>query len=234
MATSLMGYRFTSEPGPRLAMRDTSGRSSTSTSNSVVFVAVNDAAMRTSLETLSRAGGWQPVVFVAGQEFLNCPRSTAPCCLILDIDLPELNGLELQARIASERREVPVIFLADGSDAATAVRAMKAGAFEFFAKPVREDLLQNAIREALERSRRTLVHETEKRALRDSYTQLSRRERQVMALVASGLANKQVGGELGISEITVKAHRGQVMQKMQANSFAHLIRMAWKLGVAAA
>ena len=229
-----MEYRFTSEPGPRLSLRDTSGRSSTSAPQSLVFIVESDGAMRNSLETMVETAGWQPVVFADAQEFLDYPRSAIPSCLILDVNLPDLSGLELQARIASERREMPVIFLADGSDATTAVRAMKAGALEFFAKPVCEDLLRKAIGEAHERSRRALAHEAEKRALRDSYTQLSRRERQVMALVASGLANKQVGGELGISEITVKAHRGQVMQKMQASSFAHLIRMAWKLGVAAA
>lgn len=230
MSASLTEYCFTSGSGPRVGMRDTSGPAAMP----VVFIAHNDVAVRNALETLVRAAGWQPMASCAAQEVLDCPRTAAPCCLILDTHLSDLSGLELQARIISERRDMPIIFLAANSDIETIVRAMKAGAFEFFTKPVSDDLLLNAIGHALERSRRVLAHEAEKRALRDSYTQLSRRERQVMALVVSGLANKQVGGELGISEITVKAHRGQVMQKMRASSFAHLIRMAWKLGVAAA
>jgi FixJ family two-component response regulator len=148
---------------------------------------------------------------------------------VLNVSLPDLNGLDLQKRVAVDRPNMSIIFITGQSDVYTSVRAMKAGAIEFLLKPFGDDILLGAIREGIKRSRSELSREAELRALRDSYERLSQRERQVMALVASGLLNKQVGAELGISEITVKAHRGQVMQKMRANSFADLVRMAGRL-----
>jgi len=168
---------------------------------------------------------------MSGEEFLVHPFEIVPSCLLLDVSLPGLSGLDLQKRAAVERPYIPTIFLSDKGDIPTAVEAMKAGAVEFLTKPFRDDELLSAVREALERSRFALAKEAQKQALQRSYASLSPRERQVMALVSSGLLNKQVGGELGISEITVKAHRGQVMQKMHANSFADLIKMAAKLGL---
>jgi FixJ family two-component response regulator len=152
----------------------------------------------------------------------------------LDVSLPGLNGLELQKRVATERTDVPIIFITGYGDVPMTVQAMKAGAVEFLTKPFSDDVLLSAIRNAIERSKTAMGHEAEMRALRDRYESLTRREREVMALVASGLLNKQVGGELGISEITVKAHRGQVMQKMKADSFAELVKMTARLGLASA
>jgi FixJ family two-component response regulator len=197
----------------------------------IVFVVDEDLAIRQSLEILIGTLGWNVETFACAEDFLVCSRSTVPCCLILDVSLPDISGLELQARIGSERKKMPIIFLAAGSDIATTVRAMKAGAFEFFVKPLHDEILVSAIREALEASRTALAKEAERQALQRCFATLSRREREVMALVSAGLLNKEVGGELGISEITVKAHRGQVMQKMQANSFADLVIMATSLGL---
>lgn len=198
----------------------------------VIFAVNADALTCEYLENLIRNAGWQAEVFGSAHEFLARSRSTDPCCLILDVDLPDLNGLDLQARMASERSDMPIIFLTGGSDIPTTVKAMKAGAVEFFTKPFRDDILLSAIREALERSRLALAHEAGKKELRKCYASLSRREQQVMALVSSGLLNKEVGWELGISELTVKAHRGRVMRKMAASSLAELVRMAARLGVA--
>jgi FixJ family two-component response regulator len=195
----------------------------------IVFVVDDDISVRESLELLIRCEGWQPETFASGQEFLARPRVLVPSCLVLDLSLPGLNGLELQKRIAFERTDMPIIFITGHRDVPMTVQAMKAGAVEFLTKPFGEDALLTAIRAALERSRVALSREAEMRVLRDRYASLSVRERQVMALVVSGRLNKQVGGELGISEITVKAHRGKVMQKMQADSFADLVRMAAKL-----
>jgi FixJ family two-component response regulator len=176
------------------------------------------ATLRESLELLIRCEGWQPEIFASAQEFLSRPRVRVPSCLILDVSLPGLNGLDLQKRIASDRIDMPIIFITGHGDIPMSVQAMKAGAVEFLTKPFGDDVLLSAIRNAIERSETTLGREAELRALRDCYASLTPRERQVMALVASGLLNKQVGGELNISEITVKAHRGQVMRKMKADS----------------
>ena len=195
----------------------------------IVFVVDDDISVRESLELLIRCEGWQPETFSSGQEFLSRPRALVPSCLVLDFSLPGLNGLELQKRIAVERTDMPIIFITGYRDVPITVQAMKAGALEFLTKPFGEDALLSAIRAALERSRVALSREAEMRVLQDRYASLSRRERQVMGRVVSGLLNKQIGGELGISEITVKAHRGKVMQKMNADSLADLVRMAAKL-----
>lgn len=197
----------------------------------VVFVVDDDVSVRESLELLIQSAGWQPELFASAQEFLARPRRLAPSCLVLDVSLPDLNGLDLQKRLG-DRIDVPIIFITGHGDVPMSVRAMKAGAVEFLTKPFDDEVLLDAIRDAIERSRTALDREAEIRALRDGYTSLSRREREVMALVVSGLLNKQVGGELGISEITVKAHRGKVMRKMQADSLADLVNMAATLRLA--
>jgi FixJ family two-component response regulator len=200
----------------------------------IVFVVDDDISVRESLELLIRSEGWQPETFASAQEFLAHPRMLAPSCLVLDVSLPGLNGLDLQKRVAVERIDMPIIFITGHGDVPMTVQAMKAGAVEFLTKPFSDDVLLSAIRNAIERSKIALGHEAEMQALHDRYESLTRREREVMALVASGLLNKQVGGELGISEITVKAHRGQVMQKMKADSFADLVKKAARLGLAPA
>jgi FixJ family two-component response regulator len=195
----------------------------------IVFVVDDDVSVRESLELLIQNEGWKPKTFASAQEFLDCPRAVVPNCLLLDISLPGMNGLDLQKRIAIERTEMPIIFITGSGDVPKSVQAMKAGAVEFLTKPFNDEVLLTAIRQALERSRLALAQEAEMRELRDRYASLTPREREVMGLVVSGLLNKQVGGELGISEITVKAHRGQVMQKMKANSVADLVKMAERL-----
>jgi FixJ family two-component response regulator len=195
----------------------------------IVFVVDDDVSVRESLEALIRCEGWQPKTFASAQEFLDFPRVVIPNCLVLDVSLPGLNGLDLQSLVAGERTDMPIIFITGHGDVPMTVKAMKAGAVEFLTKPFNDDVLLTAIRAALERSRVALSLEAEMRMLRDRYASLSQRERQVMVLVASGLLNKQVGGELGISEITVKAHRGKVMQKMKADSLAGLVKMAARL-----
>ena len=202
----------------------------TSRPTPVVYVVEPNEVERESLERLIECEGWHPETFASAEEFLGHPLEIVPSCLLLDVSLPGLSGLELQKRAAVERPYIPTIFLSDKGDIPTAVEAMKAGAVEFLTKPFLDNELLGAVRKALERSRFVLAKEAQKQALQRSYASLSPRERQVMALVSSGLLNKQVGGELGISEITVKAHRGQVMQKMHANSFADLIKMDAKLG----
>ena len=195
----------------------------------IVFVVDDDVSVRESLELLIRYEGWQPEIFASAQEFLDYPRVLVPNCLVLDVSLPGLNGLDLQSLVAGERTDMPIIFITGHGDVPMTVQAMKAGAVEFLTKPFKDDVLLTAIRAALERSRVALSLEAEMRVLRDRYASLSQRERQVMVLVVSGLLNKQVGGELGISEITVKAHRGKVMQKMKADSLADLVKMAARL-----
>jgi FixJ family two-component response regulator len=195
----------------------------------IVFVVDDDISVRESLQLLIQCEGWHPETFASAQEFLDRPRSLVPSCLVLDVSLPGLNGLDLQNRVAVERPDMPIIFITGYGDVPTTVRAMKAGAVEFLTKPFSDDALLNAIRQAVERSRGALGYEAEMQALRNCYASLTHRERQVMALVVSGLLNKQVGGELGISEITVKAHRGKVMQKMKADSLAGLVKMAARL-----
>ena len=195
----------------------------------IVFVVDDDVSVRESLELLIRCEGWRPLTFASAQEFLDYPRVHVPNCLVLDVSLPGLNGLDLQRLVAGDRTDMPIIFITGYGDVPMTVQAMKAGAVEFLTKPFNDDVLLSAILAALERSRVALGIEAEMRVLRDRYESLSQRERQVMALVVSGLLNKQVGGELGISEITVKAHRGKVMQKMKADSLSDLVRMASRL-----
>jgi FixJ family two-component response regulator len=200
----------------------------------IVFVVDDDVWVRESLETLFHDEGWQPETFASAQEFLDRPRVFTPSCLVLDISLPGLNGLELQKRVAAERTDLPIIFLTGHGDIPMSVGAMKAGAVEFLTKPFNDEVLLTAIRQALERSRLALAQGAEMQELLNRYASLTPRERDVMALVVSGLLNKQVAGELGITESTVKAHRGQVMQKMKANSVADLVKMTAKLHQSAA
>jgi FixJ family two-component response regulator len=198
----------------------------------IVFIVDDDVSVRESLELLVRNENWKPQTFASAQEFLNYPRTLAPSCLVLDLSLPDLNGLELQKQLAVEHSDMPIIFITGYGDVPKSVQAMKAGALEFLTKPLNTDALLSAIRNALQRSRLALAQNAEAQELRDRYASLTPREQQVMALVVSGLLNKQVGGELGISEITVKAHRGQVMQKMKAKSLAELVKIAANLGPA--
>ena len=196
----------------------------------IVFVVDDDISVRESLELLIKSAGWRPETFASGQDFLARPRATVPCCLLLDMTLPGFNGLEVQRQLA-ERTEMPIIFITGHGDVPTSVQAMKAGAVEFLTKPFSDVVLVDAIRGAIERSRLALRLGAETRALKTRYESLTSREREVMGLVVSGLLNKQVGGELGISEVTVKAHRGQVMRKMKADSLPDLVTMAARLGV---
>ena len=195
-----------------------------------VLIIDGDISVRESLTLLVRTAGWVPEGFASAEEFLSRPRATVPCCLILDLALPALGGLELQKRLAG-RPDMPIIFITGHKDVPMTVQAMKAGAVEVLTKPVNDLGLSDAIRAAIDRSRAALRHDSEMRMLANCYSSLTLRERDVMTLVVSGLSNKQVGGELGISEITVKAHRGQAMRKMKADSLPHLVTMAARLGL---
>ena len=195
----------------------------------LVFIVDDDVSVRESLELLVRDENWKAETLASAQEFLDHPRKPVPSCLVLDLSLPRLNGLELQKQLAVEHIDMPIIFITGHGDVPQSVQAMKAGALEFLTKPLNNNALVTAIRNAIERSSLALAQNAEIQELQDRYASLTSRERQVMALVVSGHLNKQVGGELGISEITVKAHRGQVMQKMKANSLADLVRLAAKL-----
>jgi FixJ family two-component response regulator len=203
----------------------------TSPATPIVFVVDDDLSVRESLELLIRCAGWQPKISASAEEFLARPRVFTPSCLLLDVNLPNVNGLDLQ-RLIADRAELPIIFITGHGDVPMTVQAMKAGAIEFLIKPLIGDVLLSAVRHALTRSQTVLRHEAQLRVLRDRYMSLSLREREVMALVVTGRLNKQVAGELGISEITVKQHRGRMTRKMKADSLADLVNMAAGLRIA--
>ena len=217
---------------PAEATKQVMGRVTMPPAKPIVFVVDDDISIRESLELLIHAAGWNPELFASAQAFLDYPPVSIPHCLVLDISLPGLNGLELQKRVLTVRPELPIIFITGHGDVPKTVQAMKAGAVEFLTKPFPDAVLLDAIRQALERSRSFLGQAVELQDLRDRYAALTQREQQVMKLVVDGRLNKQVGGELGISEITVKAHRGKVMQKMKADSLPDLVKMAGRLGLA--
>ncbi len=195
-----------------------------------VFVVDDDISVRESLEMLLVSRGFDVTTFASAEEFLGAPRPVVPCCLVLDMRLPGLDGLGVQGLCSEEEgQRLPIVFITGYLDVPMVVRAMKAGALEVLTKPLAEEHLVAAIEDAIDRSGRALAQAAESRSLRDHYACLTRREREVLALLVRGLLNKQVGAELGISEITVKAHRGRVMRKMQARTFAELVRLAMRL-----
>jgi FixJ family two-component response regulator len=197
----------------------------------IVFVVDDDISVRESLNALFQGEGWHTEVFASAQEFLAHPRVTGPCCVVLDVSLPDLNGLDLQQRMSTDKLDMPVIFITGHGDVPMTVRAMKAGAIEFLTKPFNDEVLVSAVRGAIERSTAALRQESELRTLRETYASLTPRERDVMGLVVRGFLNKQIAFELSISEITVKAHRGQVMRKMRTRSVADLVNIAARLGL---
>jgi FixJ family two-component response regulator len=196
-----------------------------------VFIVDDDVSVRESLAALVYFAGWRVLTFASAQLFLDHPRTPQPGCLLLDVSLPDLNGLELQERLSQEKRALPIIFITGRGDIPMSVRAMKAGAIEFLTKPLKNHVLLAAIAEAVESSAAAIEAHSTREQLREGYAHLTERERQVLALITGGLLNKQVAFELGISEVTVKAHRGQVMRKMHARSFAELINMVSMLGL---
>jgi FixJ family two-component response regulator len=200
----------------------------------IVFVVDDDISVRESLELLIKFAGWQPETFASAEDFLARPRTLTPSCLVLDVSLPDLNGLELQKLIAGDRIDMPIIFITGHGDVPMTVQAMKAGAVEFLMKPFDDEVLLSAIRNAINRSAAVLDDQAELTALRESYESLTPREQEIMRMVVAGMLNKQIGLKLGISEITVKAHRGKVMQKMKADSLAGLVKIAVRLGLAPA
>ncbi|GGF89470.1 DNA-binding response regulator [Azorhizobium oxalatiphilum] len=203
---------------------------SMNTERPLVFVVDDDVSTREALEALLEHAGFKPILFETARAFLSFVRPRVPSCLVLDLNLPDLNGLDLQSMIAVETDRIPIIFITGYGDAPSIVRAMKAGAIEFLTKPLDAEALLSAVRDAIERSRATLRVDTASQVVRDRYATLSRREREVMTLVIAGSMNKQIAAELGISEVTVKAHRGKVMQKMKAASLADLINMQAQVG----
>ena len=200
-------------------------------SDAIVAIVDDDPSVRTGLQRLIRSVGWKAETFASAQEFLNRPRPEAPSCLVLDLQLPGLSGLDLQKRMADAGLEIPIVFLTGHGNIPTSVKAMKAGAVEFLTKPVDEEDLLRAIQEAIERDRQAREENADKRELQRRYESLTTREQEVMAQVISGLLNKQIAGELKIAEDTVKFHRGHIMRKMQADSLADLVRMAENLGI---
>jgi FixJ family two-component response regulator len=198
---------------------------------SIVFVVDDDVSVRESLELLIRTAGWQPETYGSARAFLNRPRVATPSCLILDLSLPDLSGLDVQKQIGLDHADMPIIFITGHGDIPSSVQAMKAGAVEFLTKPFDDALLLRAIATAIDRSRAALGQREELQILRDRYASLTQREREVMALVVAGRLNKQIAGDLGISQITVKAHRGKAMRKMQADSLATLVKTAARLGI---
>ena len=197
----------------------------------IVFVVDDDISVRESLELLIKFAGWQPEMFASAEEFLARPSSVGPSCLVLDVSLPNLNGLDLQKLITAEHADMPIIFITGHGDVPMTVQAMKAGAVEFLTKPFDDEVLLSAIRHAIKRSMAVLDDQAELRALHGSYESLTPREQEVLRLVVAGMLNKQIGVKLGISEITVKAHRGKMMQKMKADSVADLVKTAVRLGL---
>jgi FixJ family two-component response regulator len=197
----------------------------------VVFVVDDDISVREALESVIKYEGWQPATFASAYDFLAHPRTRAASCLVLDVRLPDLDGLDLQNLITADRMTMPIIFLTGHGDVPMTVRAMKEGAFEFLTKPWHEDVLRAAIRKAICRSEAAMSREAGLQILREDYSTLTCRERETMALVVAGRLNKQIGAELGISELTVKAHRGHMMRKMHAASLADLVIMAGRLRV---